>query len=64
MDIHGVGLLVFGLMAIVNSHQDCATEYQTALQKVLDLKETCNEVIYKDCCEVSFTAFNRTMYNA
>ena len=64
MNVHGVGLLVFGLMVIVNSHQHCATEYQAALQKVLDLKETCNEAVYKDCCEVSFNAFNRTMYNA
>ena len=46
MDVYGIGLLVFGLMVIVNSHQERATEYQGALQKVLDLKETCNEVVY------------------
>ena len=26
---------------------------QAVLQQVLDLKETCSEAVYKDCCEVS-----------
>ena len=52
MGLYCIGLLVFQigrLMVIVNS-EDCATEYQAALQQVLDLKETCNEAVYKDCC--------------
>jgi hypothetical protein len=53
MALSCVGLLVFGLMVIVNS-EDCATEYQAALQQMLDLKETCSEAVYKDCCEVSY----------
>ena len=32
---------------------NCSTEYQAALQQVLDLKESCSEAVYKDCCEVS-----------
>ena len=56
MGLYCVGLLVFGLMVIVKS-EDCATEYQAALQQMLDLKETCNEAIYQDCCEVSLIAF-------
>jgi hypothetical protein len=44
-------------MVTVNS-EDCATEYQAALQQVLDLKETCNGAVYKDCCEVRNTAIN------
>ena len=32
---------------------NCTTQYQAALQQVLDLKETCSEAAYRDCCEVS-----------
>ena len=31
---------------------NCITQYQAALQQVLDLKETCSEAVYMDCCEV------------
>ena len=52
-----VGLLMIGLMVTVNSapNKDCTTQYQAALQQVLDLKETCSEAVYKDycICEVS-----------
>ena len=48
------GLLLFGLIVTVNS-EDCSTQYQAALQQVLDLKETCSEAVYKDCCEVGYT---------
>ena len=33
---------------------NCTTQYQAALQQVLELKETCIEAVYKDCCEVSY----------
>ena len=32
---------------------NCTTQYQAALRQVLDLKETCSEAVYEDCCEVS-----------
>ena len=55
-----IGLLVFGLMATANTAHNlapnnannCLTQYQAALQQALDLKETCSEAVYKDCCEV------------
>ena len=49
-----IGLLVFGLVAIVSAapNNECSTKYQAALQQVLDLKESCSEAVYKDCCEV------------
>ena len=33
---------------------NCSAQYQDALQKVMGLKETCREAVYKDCCEVSY----------
>ena len=34
---------------------NCSTQYQAALQQVLDLREKCDEAAYKDCCEVSYS---------
>ena len=49
-----VCLLIFGIVAIVNAvPNNCSSQYQAALQQVLDLKETCREAVFKDCCEVS-----------
>ena len=36
---------------------NCSAQYQTALQQVLNIKKNCEEVVYKDCCEVRFTPF-------
>ena len=33
---------------------NCSDQYQAALQQVLDVKEKCGEVAYKDCCEVGY----------
>ena len=32
---------------------NCSTQCQAALEQVLDLKESCGEAAYNDCCEVS-----------
>ena len=46
--------LVLALAVIARAApNNCSTQYQAALQQVLDLKETCSEAVYKDCCEVS-----------
>ena len=51
-----IGLLLFGLVAIANATpnnvNNCLTQYQAAFQQALDLKESCSEAVYKDCCEV------------
>ena len=50
----GCFLLPLALVATVQAApNNCSTKYQAALQQVLDLKETCSEAVYKDCCEVS-----------
>ena len=45
------------LLTLVASTQavpyNCSTQYQAAMQLVLDLREMCSEAIYEDCCEVS-----------
>ena len=49
-----VFVLVLTLAGIVNAApNNCSTQYQAALQQVLDLKESCCEAVYKDCCEVN-----------
>ena len=52
-------ILIFLALTVVISKawaapNNCTTQYQAAIQQVLELKETCNEAVYKDCCEVSY----------
>ena len=65
MSFSCVGLLVFGFsMVIVNAApNNCSTQYQAALQQVLDLKETCREAVFKDCCEVSKFPLDLCLFN-
>ena len=50
-------LITFVVLVMICAAQtapnNCSTQYQAALQQVLDLEETCSEAVYKDCCEVS-----------
>ena len=47
-------ILVLALVVTAwTAPNNCSTQYQAALQQVLDIKETCSEAVYKDCCEVS-----------
>ena len=52
-------ILITAFLALVvtvawTAPDNCTTQYQAALQQVLELKETCSEAVYKDCCEVSY----------
>lgn len=42
-------VLVATVQAVPNN---CSTQYQAALQQVMDLKETCSEAVFSGCCEV------------
>ena len=55
MSVVSAFFLVMALAAAVQAaaSNNCSTQYQAAVQRVLDLKEACGEVVYKDCCEVS-----------
>ena len=57
----GPTILIFLALTVVTSKawaapiaNNCTTQYQAAIQQVLELKETCSEAVYKDCCEVSY----------
>ena len=59
MDSPTIMLITVILALVVASRawaapNNCTTQYQAALQQVLELKETCSEAVYKDCCEVSY----------
>ena len=41
------------VVTVCTAPNNCSTQYQAALQQVLNLKESCSEAVYKDCCEVS-----------
>ena len=51
------GCIAITLLALVATVQaasnNCSIKYQAALQQVLDLRKSCSEAVYKDCCEVS-----------
>ena len=52
-------ILIFLALTVVPSKawaapNNCTTQYQAAIQQVLELKETCSEAVYKDCCEVNY----------
>ena len=58
-------ILIFLALTVVTSKawaapSNCTTQYQAAIQQVLELKETCSEAVYKDCCEVNY---NHNNYN-
>ena len=51
-------LVIFLVLVAASTAQvapnNCSTQYQDALKLILNLKETCRDAIYKDCCEVNF----------
>ena len=32
---------------------NCSTQFRAALHQVIELRKTCGEAVYRDCCEVS-----------
>ena len=45
--------VLFLVASVQAAPKNCSAQYQAALQQVLNIKERCSEVAYKDCCEVS-----------
>ena len=45
-------LLLLAAHSVHATPNNCTRQYQAALEKVFDIKESCSEAVYKDCCEV------------
>ena len=44
--------LIATVATVLAAPDNCSSQYQTALQQVVDLKKGCPEAVIKDCCEV------------
>ena len=49
--------VLFLVASVQAAPKNCSAQYQAALQQVLNIKERCSEVAYKDCCEVNYKLY-------
>ena len=47
-------ILVLSLVMVAQAIPlNCSTQFHAALHQVMELRKTCDEAVYRDCCEVS-----------
>ena len=47
-------ILVLPLVMVAQAMPlNCSTQFRAALHQVIELRKTCGEAVYRDCCEVS-----------
>ena len=47
-------ILVLSLVMVAQAIPlNCSAQFQAALYQVTELRKTCGEAVYRDCCEVS-----------
>ena len=48
------GVLVLALVTVAQAiPMNCSAQFQAALHQVVELRKTCGEAVYRDCCDVS-----------